>query len=249
MRESIDIFLQSLKIPQATRRQNMKKAVVLFMALMIGGTMAQAKQFTKEELDKDEVKKLSYMVGLDVGKSMKQMPTKVDVDTVAAGMADAYAGGTDIYSDAEVMSFKQDYFKRMQKKESEANIAAGKKFLEENKKKKGVTVTASGLQYEVVKQGNGATPKATDTVKVHYKGTLLDGTEFDSSYKRGQPASFPVNGVIKGWTEALQLMKVGDTFKLVIPADLAYGERGAGGMIGPNATLVFEVELLGVEGK
>jgi FKBP-type peptidyl-prolyl cis-trans isomerase len=137
----------------------------------------------------------------------------------------------------------------MQKKESEANIAAGKKFLEENKKKKGVTVTASGLQYEVVKQGNGATPKATDTVKVHYKGTLLDGTEFDSSYKRGQPASFPVNGVIKGWTEALQLMKVGDTFKLVIPADLAYGERGAGGMIGPNATLVFEVELLGVEGK
>jgi len=217
------------------------------MALMIGGTMAQAKDYTKAELDKDESMKLSYMVGMDVGKSLKQMPSKVDIDVVATGMTSAYAGKADVYTEAEVMAFKQDYFKRMQKKEGDENVAKGKAFLEENKKKAGVKVTASGLQYEVVKQGNGATPKATDTVKVHYKGTLIDGTEFDSSYKRGQPATFPVNGVIKGWTEALQLMKVGDTFKLVIPSELAYGERGAGGMIGPNSVLVFDVELLAIE--
>ncbi|HKI51321.1 MAG TPA: FKBP-type peptidyl-prolyl cis-trans isomerase, partial [Geothermobacteraceae bacterium] len=119
-------------------------------------------------------------------------------------------------------------------------------FLVANAKKDGVKTTASGLQYKVIEEGTGKTPAATDKVKVNYRGSLVDGTEFDSSYKRGQPATFPVNGVIKGWTEALQLMKEGAKFQLVIPADLAYGERGAGPMIGPNSTLVFDVELLAV---
>ena len=130
---------------------------------------------------------------------------------------------------------------------SDIALAKGEKFLEDNAKKEGVVVTASGLQYKVITEGKGDSPKATDTVSTNYKGTLINGTEFDSSYKRGQPAKFPVNGVIKGWTEALQLMKPGAKWALVVPADLAYGDRGAGDAIGPNATLQFEVELLSVE--
>ena len=130
------------------------------------------------------------------------------------------------------------------KEQGEKNETQGKKFLEENKKKEGWKTTASGLQYKVLKEGKGAAPKETDTVKVNYRGTTIDGTEFDSSYKRGQPATFPVNRVIKGWTEALQLMKPGAKYQLAIPSDLAYGERGAGSDIGPNSTLLFDVELL-----
>jgi FKBP-type peptidyl-prolyl cis-trans isomerase len=124
---------------------------------------------------------------------------------------------------------------------------AGKEFLEANGKKEGVTTTASGLQYKVIKAGTGAQPKATDTVKVHYKGTFLDGKTFDSSYDRGEPISFPLNRVIAGWTEGVQLMPLGSTYEFYIPSNLAYGERGAGGAIPPNATLIFVVELLGIE--
>ena len=137
--------------------------------------------------------------------------------------------------------------KKVQAEQGEKNMSEGPKFLEENKSKEGVVVLPSGLQYKVITEGSGKTPKATDKVKVHYKGTLLNGKEFDSSYKRNQPAEFPVNGVIKGWTEALQLMKEGSKWMLYIPSDLAYGARGAGGDIGPNATLIFEVELLEVK--
>ena len=133
------------------------------------------------------------------------------------------------------------------KEAAEKNTTEGEKFLRENKNKPGVKTTASGLQYKALKEGSGAPPKATDTVVVNYRGTLVDGTEFDSSYKRGEPATFPVNRVIKGWTEALQLMKPGSKYQLFIPASLAYGERGAGGDIGPNATLIFEVELMNVK--
>ena len=133
------------------------------------------------------------------------------------------------------------------KQAAEKNTTEGEKFLTENKNKPGVKTTASGLQYKVLKEGSGSPPKETDTVVVNYRGTLIDGTEFDSSYKRGEPATFPVNRVIKGWTEALQLMKPGSKSQLFIPANLAYGERGAGGDIGPNATLIFEVELLNVK--
>jgi len=129
------------------------------------------------------------------------------------------------------------------------NKAAGEKFLAENAKKPGVIVTASGLQYKILKTGKGPKPTATDTVTVNYRGTLLNGTEFDSSYKRGKPVSFPLNGVIKGWTEGLQLMNVGSKYKFFIPADLAYGAHGAGPTIAPNSTLIFEVELLGIKGK
>ena len=131
---------------------------------------------------------------------------------------------------------------------AEKNKAVGKSFLETNKDKEGVVTLPSGLQYKVIKKGNGDSPKASDKVSCHYKGTTIDGKEFDSSYKRGKPASFPVGGVIKGWTEALQLMKTGSKWKLYIPADLAYGDKGAGQVIGPGSTLIFEVELLGIEG-
>jgi FKBP-type peptidyl-prolyl cis-trans isomerase FklB len=127
------------------------------------------------------------------------------------------------------------------------NKAEGEKFLADNKKKEGIKTTASGLQYKVIKDGTGKTPKATDTVSTHYRGTLISGKEFDSSYKRGEPAEFPVNGVIKGWTEALQLMKEGAKWQLFIPSELAYGERGAGQDIGPNSTLIFDIELLSVK--
>ena len=143
---------------------------------------------------------------------------------------------------------------RMRKKQeeknkvsSQSNIEKGNNFLAENKNKDGVVTTASGLQYKVIAQGNGSKPVPTDKVSVHYRGTLIDGTEFDSSYKRGKPVSFPVNGVIKGWTEALQLMNVGSKYQLFIPSNLAYDKRGAGQTIGPDAVLIFEVELLGIE--
>src|SRR5213593_525626 len=140
-------------------------------------------------------------------------------------------------------AFEKD-MEQKQKAAADKNASEGTKFLEENKKKEGVKTTASGLQYKVVKEGTGAQPKANDTVTVNYRGTLINGTEFDSSYKRGEPATFPVNGVIKGWTEALQLMKVGSKYQLFVPSSLAYGERSVSPEIGPNATLIFEVELL-----
>jgi len=140
-------------------------------------------------------------------------------------------------------TFEKD-MEQKQKEAAEKNKTEGAKFLEENKKKEGVKTTASGLQYKVVKDGSGAQPKATDTVTVNYRGTLINGTEFDSSYKRGQPATFPVNGVIKGWTEALQLMKVGSKYQLFIPSDLAYGERSVSPDLAANSTLIFEVELM-----
>jgi len=137
--------------------------------------------------------------------------------------------------------------KKIKTEQGEKNMTEGPKFLEENKAKEGVVILPSGLQYKVITEGTGKSPKATDKVKVHYRGTLINGKEFDSSFKRNQPAEFPVNGVIKGWTEALQLMKEGSKWELYIPSDLAYGARGAGGDIGPNATLIFEVELLEVK--
>ena len=148
------------------------------------------------------------------------------------------------------MNFKKDHVARMaakQNAEGGKNLKEGEAFLDENKKKEGVTTLPSGLQYKVLKSGAGKTPKATDKVTTHYRGTLIDGTVFDSSYDRGEPTTFPVGGVIRGWTEALQLMKEGDKWQLYVPAQLGYGERGAGGKIGPNTTLLFEIELLKVE--
>jgi len=216
----------------------------------------QASNDTKDvKLDSD-VKKFSYAMGMDVGQSIKGLGAEVDQAALNAAINDVLSGSPLKLEAAESTKIKQDFFRKKQEKQmaerkaaGAENKAKGEAFLAENAKKEGVKVTPSGLQYEVIKQGDGPKPKPTDTVKVHYQGTLIDGTEFDSSYKRGQPISFPLNGVIKGWTEGVALMPVGSKYKFYIPSDLAYGERGAGAKIGPNSTLIFTVELLGIEKK
>lgn len=200
-----------------------------------------------------ETAKVSYAIGLDIGSTLKGLNTEIDMQAFNEAVNARLNGEKPRMDAKEAGAALQGFFQKQAKAEAakraeagKANKEAGEKFLSENARKEGVKTTASGLQYKVLTAGTGATPKATDKVTVHYKGTLIDGTEFDSSYKRGQPATFPVNGVIKGWTEALQLMKVGGKYRLFIPSDLAYGARGAGNKIGPNSTLIFDVELLGV---
>lgn len=201
-----------------------------------------------------EKDKVSYSIGLDIGSSFKNQSIDIDTDALAAGIKDAISGSKPLLTENEVKEVMTAFQKGMAAKQyekmkslAEKNSKEGETFLAENKKKEGVKTTASGLQYKVITAGNGPMPKDTDTVSVNYSGTLIDGTEFDSSYKRGEAVSFPVNGVIKGWTEALQLMKVGSKWQLFIPSNIAYGERGAGGQIGPNATLIFDVELLSIK--
>ena len=195
---------------------------------------------------KDQKDKVSYSIGLQIGFNLGRQKVDVSPDMLAAGIKDALAGKPQLTPDQikEVMTTFEKDMEQKQKQVGDQNKTEGTKFLEDNKKKDGVKTTASGLQYKVLKEGTGAQPKKTDTVTVNYRGTLLNGTEFDSSYKRGQPASFPVNGVIPGWTEALQLMKVGSKYQLFVPSSLAYGERAVGPDIGANSTLIFEVELL-----
>ena len=202
---------------------------------------------------KTEKDKLSYALGMDIGGSMKSQSIDIDADKFAQGVKDMVEGNKALLTNDEFQATMSKFQQEMVAKQAEQgkiigerNKAEGEAFLAENRKKEGVVTTDSGLQYIVLKEGAGDSPKATDTVSVHYKGSLINGTEFDSSYSRNQPASFPVNGVIPGWTEALQLMKTGAKWKVFIPSDIAYGERGAGQQIGPNATLIFEVELLSI---
>ena len=203
---------------------------------------------------KNDKEKISYSIGMDIGRNLKRGSVEVDPDLLAKGLKDSYGGGETILTEDEARKAIADFQKTLMAKQaetlqklSEKNKADGEKFLAENAKKEGVHTLPSGLQYKEITPGMGKSPKTTDTVTTHYKGTLIDGTEFDSSYKRGQPATFPVSGVIPGWTEALQLMKEGAKWQLFVPSNLAYGERGAGREIGPNATLVFEVELISVK--
>jgi len=196
----------------------------------------------------------SYAIGIDIGRGLKGQGVDIDPQIVARGIGDALAGGKLMMSDKELHETLAELQKIVAAQQvdltaraSQKNKKEGEAFLAENKKKDGVQTLASGLQYKVLKTGTGATPTKTDVVTTHYRGTLLDGTEFDSSYARGEPAKFPVGGVIKGWTEALQLMKVGDKWRLFVPSDLAYGERGAGEDIPPNAVLIFDIELLDVK--
>jgi FKBP-type peptidyl-prolyl cis-trans isomerase FklB len=198
---------------------------------------------------KDLKDKASYSIGLNFGMNFKRQNVDLNSDAFAAGFKDGMSGRNPLMSEQEVRDTMAAFEKDMQQKQGEMaqkNGAEAGKFLAANKTKEGVKTTSSGLQYKALKEGNGAQPKSSDTVIVNYRGTLIDGTEFDSSYKRGQPATFPVGGVIKGWTEALQLMKVGSKYQLFIPASLAYGEQGRPG-IPPNATLIFEVELMDVK--
>jgi FKBP-type peptidyl-prolyl cis-trans isomerase FklB len=190
----------------------------------------------------------SYALGMQIGNNLSQqgLNERLDVDIILAGIKDMTQNETLIEMD-KTDALLQAFFEEMQKEESGDKITEGEKFLAENAKRDEVVTLPSGLQYEILVEGNGPKPDATSTVKTHYKGTLLDGRVFDSSYDRGEPTSFPVNRVIAGWTEALQLMPVGSKWKLYIPYNLAYGERGAGQLIGPFETLIFEIELLDIE--
>lgn len=203
---------------------------------------------------KDQKDKLSYSIGMNIGNNFKKQSIDVNTDALIQGIKDALSGGKTLMTEQEVNETLMNFQKEMvakqmahQKELAEKNKKEGEAFLAENMKKEGVKTLPSGLQYKVIKEGDGKTPKITDTVTINYRGTLIDGTEFDSSYTRGQPATFPVKGVIAGFTEALQLMKVGSKWQLFIPSNLAYGERGAGDDIGPNATLIFEIELVSIK--
>ncbi len=197
--------------------------------------------------------RISYTIGVNIGQDFKTQKMDVDTDVLLMGLKDSLAGKELRLTEEEMVAEIQTFQQEMQAKmaaEMESMVAKnqteGETFLAENAKQEGVVVTESGLQYKVIEAGEGDSPGAADVATVHYRGTLIDGTQFDSSYDRGQPATFPVGGVIAGWTEALQLMKPGAKWQLVIPAELAYGERGAGQDIGPNATLIFDVELVSV---
>jgi FKBP-type peptidyl-prolyl cis-trans isomerase FklB len=228
----------------------MKRLIICLSAACVASIgLAQDKPQLKDQKDK-----ASYSIGYDIGETFKKQNVDLNADALFTGLKEGLAGKEAALSKEEREKTLQAFQKEMMEKQIAAskeaatkNAAEGEKFLAENKKKDGVKTTASGLQYKVLKEGSGAPPKETDTVVTNYRGTLIDGTEFDSSYKRNEPASFPVNRVIKGWTEALQLMKPGGKFQLFIPSSLAYGERGAGQLIGPNATLIFEVELLSIK--
>lgn len=227
---------------------------ILAVALVAGLAAACGKTGgTDTALDTD-AQKFGYSIGVDIGKSLKPVKDEVDTTAMMAGLEDVLGDKALRLDDAAREKVKSEVTRKLQEKQMEERTAkaagakeAGAKFLAENATKEGVKTTASGLQYQILTEGTGASPKATDKVTVHYKGTLIDGTEFDSSYSRGQPVTFPLGNVIPGWTEGLQLLKAGGKAKLFIPSELAYGERGAGAKIGPNETLVFEVELISVE--
>ena len=205
---------------------------------------------------KTQKEKFSYSLGMKMGENLHKQSVPVDPAIMARGLRDALSGGktllTDDQAQAAIMEVQNDMRQKQQAKmqvEGAANKKEGEAFLAGNKGKESIVTLPSGLEYKILKQGTGPKPTANDTVVCNYKGTLINGTEFDSSYKRGQPATFPVSGVIKGWTEALQLMPVGSKWQLFIPSDLAYGDRGAGPDIGPDSTLIFEVELMSIEDK
>jgi len=190
---------------------------------------------------------LSYSLGVSVANNLKSSGFEtIESSAISAAFNDVFSENDVKISEEDANALIQDYFMELSQKKSQEATNKGQAFLDENASKEGVVTTASGLQYQVLTEGQGAKPVASDEVTVHYHGTLIDGTVFDSSVDRGQPATFPVGGVIQGWVEALQLMNVGSKYKLFIPSNLAYGERGAGGSIGPNETLIFEVELLSI---
>ncbi len=231
----------------------MKKKVMLLAVTFSMATLfsCNGQKGQKDISLKTDADSVSYGIGISIGTNMKKDGLdELNLDILKAAMAAALKGDTNLLlSSAQSQEAIQNYLGKKQQAKADANKQEGVKFLEENKKKSGVVSLPSGLQYQVIKEGTGAMPTASDTVVTHYHGTLIDGTVFDSSVERGEPAEFPVGAVIKGWTEALQLMKAGSKWKLFIPSDLAYGDRQAGPTIQANSTLIFEVELLEVKGK
>jgi FKBP-type peptidyl-prolyl cis-trans isomerase FklB len=230
-------------------KMKLQLIVVLGLVLLVSQVSAEEKLILKEQKDK-----ISYSLGMNIGNNLKKQSIEVNTGSLVSGIKDALSGSKALMTEQEVNETLTAFQKEMAAQQAERNkilVEKNKKegeiFLAANKKKEGVVTLPSGLQYKVIKEGTGETPKLTDTVTVNYSGTLIEGTEFDSSYRRGQPATFPVKGVIAGWTEALQLMKVGSKWQLFIPSNLAYGERGAGRDIGPNTTLIFDVELLSIK--
>jgi FKBP-type peptidyl-prolyl cis-trans isomerase FklB len=224
---------------------------ILTVSLLLISCENNAQQNVDLKTRKDSV---SYAIGLNIGQSFRMQNIEADPAIIAAAMRDVLDSNetkmTEEAAQQVWMSYQQDMMAKAEEDRLAAgatNLEAGEKFLAENKKKDGVVTTASGLQYKVITMGDGPKPTTSDRVKVHYRGTLLDGKQFDASYDRGEPAVFPVTGVIAGWTEVLQLMPVGSKWEVYIPSDLAYGDRGAGQDIGANATLIFTVELLGIE--
>jgi len=221
---------------------------LVFILLACEGN-TQGKTELKTQLDS-----VSYSIGLDIGRNLKQQSVDVNPDVLARGIRDVVGGNAPLLTDEQVRATLAAFQQQMKVKQQEKLKEAGEKgkqegeaFLVENKKEKGIITLPSGLQYKVLTMGAGPKLKAEQTVRVHYQGKLIDGTEFDSSYKRGEPAVFPVKGVIAGWTEALELMPVGSKWQLFIPSNLAYGESGAGQVIPRNATLIFDVELLSIQ--
>ncbi len=233
----------SLKVYLCDSNLIMKFKLLVILIALAGCSLrlsAQTKMETKKE-------KASYGLGINIAQNLEnQGLTDLNIDLVIQGIKD-YLAGKEQLSPAESQMALQEYFAELQAAAAQKNLEAGQSFLTKNGLRPEVTTTASGLQYEVLTAGNGPKPAATSQVTVHYHGTLIDGTVFDSSVERGQPATFPVNGVIQGWIEALQLMPQGSKYRLFIPSDLAYGKNGTGSMIGPNSTLIFEVELLAIQ--
>jgi FKBP-type peptidyl-prolyl cis-trans isomerase FklB len=217
-----------------------------FLILLIIANLTTNIKMSAQKLN-NEIDSVSYSLGVNIGENIKTQFPDIDLKNFEAAIKDVLDDNKKpSISGADAQKTIQEYFTKQQAKASESVVEEGKKFLAENSKKENVVTLESGLQYEVIKTGEGTKPTLNDQVTTHYHGTLIDGTVFDSSVERGEPASFPVSGVIKGWTEALQLMNVGSKWRLFVPYDLAYGERGAGPKIGPFTTLIFEVELISI---
>ncbi len=229
----------------------MKLTKIVMICLLAVTIQVAAQKKTKLETQKDSI---SYIIGTDIAKNLKKQELDVSPAMLAKGFEDQYNGKKLLLTDDQIQACMTSFQQQMLAKQSaemgqlaEKNMKEGELFLAQNKKRDSVVTLPSGLQYKIIVAGTGKMPTVNDTVTTHYRGTLIDGTEFDNSYKRGEPATFPVKGVIPGWTEALQLMKVGSKWELFIPPQLAYGERGAGQTIGPNATLLFDVELISIK--
>lgn len=232
----------------------MKNLMFLSVFFISFGFLSCQSDLKKDDL-KDQKDKISYGIGLDIGRNLRSQNIEINIPSFAQGVKDGLiSDSTMLLTEDELRQAFTEFQKEMMKKQEEEWLKMGERnkieseeFLKQNKTKEGVVTLASGLQYKVLKSGNGAIPKATDKVKVHYSGRLLNGTIFDSSYERGEPTVFEVSKLIKGWIEALQLMKTGDKWELYIPSDLAYGPNGAGQMIGPDQALIFEMELISIE--